>query len=52
MRIGVCIFATVVWPKPQTVVFGARRTPCPQVAPTGSDASIALQTASLAAGSY
>src|SRR5215471_8059775 len=49
---GTLIFSTVVLPKPQTVVFGARRTPCPHVAPTGSDASIAPQTASLAAESY
>jgi hypothetical protein len=52
MSTGTLIFSTVDLPKPQTVVFGARRTPCPHVAPTGSDASIAPQTASLAACSY
>src|SRR6478752_1581085 len=52
MSTGTLIFSTVDLPKPQTVVLGARRTPCPQVAPTGSEASIAPQTASLAACSY
>ena len=33
------------------VVFGARRTPCPHDAPTGSDSSIARHTAAAAPGS-
>src|SRR4029079_634410 len=46
------MLATAALPKPQTVVFGARRTPWPQLAPTGSDASIASHTTSAAACSY
>ena len=36
----------------EVAVCGARRTPGPHVAPTGSDASISDQTAAAAAGSY
>src|SRR5262245_29564171 len=46
------MLSTAALPKPHTVVFGARRTPGPQLAPTGSDASIASHTESAAACSY
>ena len=37
--------------QPQLVVDGARRTPVPHLAPTGSDASISFHTVSRTAGS-
>src|SRR5262249_29439401 len=52
MSVGVCIFPTVAAFQPHGAVCGARRTPGPHVAQTGSDASISDQTASLTAGSY
>ncbi len=45
-------FAATAEVQPQVVTCGARRTPLPQVAPTGSDSIIDDQTASLTAGSY
>src|SRR5688572_6070255 len=52
MRVGTCSFATTSEFHPHTVVPGARRTPWPQVAPTGSDSSIFDHIVSLTAGSY
>src|SRR6516165_7551329 len=52
IRTGIIILAADAVAHPQVVVPGARRTPVPQVAPTGSDASIADQTASWTARSY
>src|SRR5580698_6635570 len=49
---GICVFETAAVVHPQEVTCGARRTPLPQVAPTGSEASISDQTESLVGASY
>src|SRR5262252_6224430 len=51
-NVGMSVFPANAGVQPHTVVCGARRTPGPHVAPTGSDASISDHTASLTAGSY
>ena len=50
--VGIFVPPIIAAFQPQVVVDGARRTPVPQVAPTGSEASISLHTASRTAGSY
>src|SRR5687768_1725221 len=52
INVGVCVLVTTAAFQPQVVVCGARRTPGPHVAPTGSDASIVDQTLSLTSFSY
>src|ERR1700730_14352504 len=52
ISIGSCVLATISAFQPQVVTKGARRTPGPHVAPTGSDFIISDHTLSLAAGSY
>src|SRR5579863_1723207 len=52
MRVGICILATTAVVHPQVVTCGARRTPVPQVAPTGSECIISDQTESRAPASY
>src|SRR5207302_2173911 len=52
INVGISIFATTAEFHPQTVTLGARLTPAPQVAPTGSDLVISDQTLSAAAESY
>src|SRR5579863_7918242 len=52
INVGACIFPTTEPFQPQVGTDGARRTPVPQVAPTGSASTILDQTASLTAGSY
>src|SRR5262249_52451609 len=52
IRKGVCILETTAWLKPHVGTEGARRTPGPHFAPTGSEASISDHTAALAPGSY
>src|SRR4029453_11531219 len=51
ISVGVIVLATVAWFQPHVVVCGARRTPGPHVAPTGSDSSISPQTTSGTEGS-
>src|ERR1700729_2797179 len=51
ISVGVSVLATAAEVQPQDVTCGARRTPVPQVAPTGSETSICSHTESLAAGS-
>src|SRR5688572_23670981 len=51
ISVGVIDLPTVAVSQPHVVVCGARRTPGPQVAPTGSDASISDHTLSAAPGS-
>src|SRR5580700_3833186 len=52
IKVGICILPTAAVVHPQLVTNGARRTPGPQVAPTGSEAIISDHTLSRAAGSY
>jgi len=52
ISVGICVFPTIAVVQPQFVTWGARRTPLPHVAPTGSDSSICDQTDSRASGSY
>src|SRR5205085_12132594 len=52
ISVGVSVFATAAWFHPHVVVCGARRTPVPHVAPTGSDANICDQILCAVAGSY
>src|SRR5438445_12794722 len=52
INVGILVCAATGEVQPQVVTCGARRTPLPQVAPTGSDSIIADQMALLAAGSY
>ena len=49
INVGVWVFPTIAAFHPHVVVCGARRTPVPHVAPTGSDASICAHTVSLVA---
>src|SRR5687767_5737581 len=51
ISVGVCILATTDWFQPHVVVCGARRTPRPHAAPTGSESSISDQTTFATAGS-
>src|SRR5271157_1451512 len=37
IRVGICVFETTAVVQPQEVTCGARRTPLPHVAPTGSE---------------
>src|SRR4051812_15993724 len=52
ISVGVWLLPTIDAFHPQLWVSGARRTPVPHVAPTGSDASICAQMTSLAPCSY
>src|SRR6202030_1276593 len=52
IRVGICILATTAVVHPQLVTCGARRTPVPQVAPTGSEAIISDQTELRSPASY
>src|SRR4051812_35008384 len=52
MSVGIVVLLTTSLVQPQLVVTGARRTPGPQVAPTGSDASMFLHTDCDAPRSY
>ena len=52
MSVGVCILATTDPFQPQVGTEGARRTPHPHVAPSGSDLTMWDQTDSLVAGWY
>jgi len=47
INVGTSIFAATAEFHPHVVVEGARRTPDPHVAPTGSDSNIFDQTVSL-----
>src|SRR5688572_31274145 len=51
ISVGVVAFATAAAFHPHVVVLGARRTPGPQVAPTGSDFIISDQRTSRMPGS-
>src|SRR6266849_4818668 len=52
ISVGIFVLPATAEFQPQFVTCGARRTPLPHVAPTGSDSIIADHTESLAAGSY
>src|SRR5580658_6244394 len=52
IRVEIWVFETTALVQPQEVTCGARRTPLPQVAPTGSESIISDQTESRAPASY
>src|SRR4030095_15732223 len=51
ISVGALRLPIIDWLNPQVVVEGARRTPVPHFAPTGSDSSNSFHTASRTAGS-